>query len=147
MMATSTLTSKEQITIPKEIRRQVQLRIGQKVRFDVDSRGRVILTPQVHDGLSLDGGFPACTGADGRAVKDPLAGNPEAGALIPGSGGVRKLRWALPGRGKRSGLRVIYYVRTRQGVIWMLTLYAKNEAANIPAHILRKIPQEIKEDA
>ena len=54
-MATSTLTSKGQITIPKEIRRQVQLRIGQKVQFDVDSRGRVILTPQMHDVLSLEG--------------------------------------------------------------------------------------------
>jgi hypothetical protein len=74
-----------------------------------------------------------------------LAGNPEAGALIPGSGGVRTLRWAFSGRGKRSGLRIIYYVRSRQGVIWMLTLYAKNEAASIPAHILRKIRQEIED--
>ena len=54
-MATSTLTSKGQITIPKEIRQQVHLRIGQRVQFDVDSRGRVILSPQVHDVLSLEG--------------------------------------------------------------------------------------------
>ena len=68
---------------------------------------------------------------------------PESGALVPGSGGVRKLRWAQPGRGKRGGIRVIYYAKTRAGVIWMLTIYAKNEEENIPAHVLRKIKEEI----
>ncbi|MGI8783273.1 MAG: type II toxin-antitoxin system RelE/ParE family toxin [Acidobacteriota bacterium] len=78
-------------------------------------------------------------------LQQVLAQNSEAGDLIPGSGGVRKLRWALRGQGKRGGLRVIYYVRTRQGVIWMLTLCAKNVADNIPAHVLRKIRQEIED--
>jgi hypothetical protein len=68
---------------------------------------------------------------------------PERGALVPGSGGVRKLRWAQPGRGKRGGVRVIYYARAREGIIWMLTIYAKNEEENIPAHVLRKIKEEI----
>jgi hypothetical protein len=72
-----------------------------------------------------------------------LAQAPERGAIIPGSGGVRKLRWAQPGRGKRGGFRVIYYARTREGVIWMLTIYAKNEEENIPAHVLRKIKEEL----
>jgi hypothetical protein len=69
--------------------------------------------------------------------------NPECGAVVPGSGGVRKLRWSQPGRGKRGGIRVIYYARTHEGVIWMLTIYAKNEEQNIPAHLLRKIKEEI----
>jgi hypothetical protein len=68
---------------------------------------------------------------------------PESGALVAGSGGVRKLRWAQPGRGKRGGIRVIYYAKTREGVIWLLTIYAKNEEENIPAHVLRKIKEEI----
>lgn len=71
-----------------------------------------------------------------------LAEAPERGAVVPGSGGVRKLRWAQPGRGKRGGIRVIYYAKTHEGVIWMLTIYAKNEEQSIPAHVLRKIKEE-----
>jgi mRNA-degrading endonuclease RelE of RelBE toxin-antitoxin system len=73
-----------------------------------------------------------------------LVKDPEAGAVIPGSGGVRKLRWAGSGRGKRGGLRVIYYLRARAGVIWFLTLYPKNVAENIPVRVLRQIRQEIE---
>jgi hypothetical protein len=71
-----------------------------------------------------------------------LADAPDRGAVVPGSGGVRKLRWAQPGRGKSGGIRVIYYAKTRDGVIWMLTIYAKNEEGSIPAHVLRKIKEE-----
>ena len=76
-------------------------------------------------------------------LQQSLIGNPEAGDVIPGSGGVRKLRWGVAGRGKRGGLRVIYFLRLRQGEIWMLTLYAKNVADNIPAKVLKKIKEEI----
>lgn len=72
-----------------------------------------------------------------------LLTTPDAGDVIPGSGGVRKLRWSVAGRGKRGGIRVIYYLKSRQGQIWMLTLYAKNVTDNIPSHILRKIKEEI----
>lgn len=71
-----------------------------------------------------------------------LANAPDRGALVAGSGGVRKLRWSQPGRGKRGGVRVIYYAKTHEGIIWMLTIYAKNEEQNIPAHVLRKIKEE-----
>ena len=53
------------------------------------------------------------------------------------------MRWGAIGRGKRGGLRVIYFLRTRQGQIWMLTVYPKNVADTIPAHLLRQIKDEI----
>ena len=76
-------------------------------------------------------------------LQQALIANPELGDVIPGSGGVRKMRWGAVGRGKRGGLRVIYFLRTRQGQIWMLTVYPKNVADSIPAHVLRQIKDEI----
>jgi hypothetical protein len=77
------------------------------------------------------------------SLQQALIENPNSGAVVPGSGGVRKIRWAQPGRGKRGGVRVIYYAKLHDGMIWMLTIYAKNEAENIPSHVLRKIKEEI----
>ena len=78
-----------------------------------------------------------------RELQKSLMDNPETGSVIPGSGGIRKVRWRAPGRGKRGGYRVIYYTRSSQGVIWMLTMYPKNAAENIPAHVLRQIRKEV----
>lgn len=62
-----------------------------------------------------------------------LAGNPEAGDMVPGAGGIRKLRWKDPrrGKGRRGGLRVIYYCFLSEQEIWLLTLYDKDEAADL----------------
>ena len=69
---------------------------------------------------------------------------PEAGKIVPGSGGVRKLRWSIAGRGKRGGVRVIYYFKKQDNEIWILTIYSKSEVDIIPAHIMRQIAEEVK---
>ncbi len=69
---------------------------------------------------------------------------PETGNIVPGSGGVRKLRWGMIGKGKRGGVRVIYYFKKQDDEIWLLTIYGKSDTENIPAHILKQIAEEIK---
>jgi hypothetical protein len=86
-----------------------------------------------------------------RYLQLTLAANPELGDVIPGTGGVRKLRWHDPRRrkGKRGGLRVIYYYLGEDAQVWFLTLYDKNEAADLSPRerrLLRAaIEQEVRE--
>ena len=68
-----------------------------------------------------------------------LAANPEAGDVIRGSGGCRKVRWARSGSGKRGGVRVIHFNRLDDGVIYLLLIYAKNVHDSIDAKTLSKI--------
>ena len=72
--------------------------------------------------------------------------NPEAGEVVRGSGGVRKLRWSRPGMGKRGGLRVIYYVQFEPNEFWMLTLYSKSKKDNVPGHILKELLEAFRDD-
>ncbi len=68
-----------------------------------------------------------------RALQREMARKPEAGDLIPGTGGFRKIRWGdtRRGKGRRGGLRVIYYHFAAENQIWLMTLYSKNEAADL----------------
>ncbi len=71
-----------------------------------------------------------------------IASTPNAGEVVPGSGGVRKIRWGKKGAGKQGGVRVVYFNSSDQE-IWLLTMYAKNEREYIPAHELKKIKEAI----
>lgn len=73
-----------------------------------------------------------------------LSENPEAGNVVPKSGGVRKVRWSQSGGGKSGGVRVIYYCRLEHGHIWLMTIYGKASVENIPAHILKKLKESIE---
>lgn len=60
-----------------------------------------------------------------------IAAYPEAGEIIPETGGVRKIRWALPGMGKRGGARVIYYFHSERLPVFLLSAYAKSRKENL----------------
>ena len=71
---------------------------------------------------------------------------PDAGALIAGSGGLRKLRWRLPGRGKRGGARVIYYWKVAASQIFLLFLYPKNVRSELSPAEVRALRKLIADD-
>jgi mRNA-degrading endonuclease RelE of RelBE toxin-antitoxin system len=75
---------------------------------------------------------------DRASFVDWIARNPLAGAIIPGSGGLRKLRWAMSGRGKRGGARVIYYYHDDGMPLFLLTAYAKSARADLSADERRR---------
>ena len=68
-----------------------------------------------------------------------LVADPNAGDLIPGSGGLRKIRWAIQGRGKRGGARIIYYHLISRDQFYMLLIYGKNEQDDLSPEQLRML--------
>jgi len=82
---------------------------------------------------------------DYRELQITLAERPDMGAVMVGSGGIRKTRWAAQGQGKRGGVRVIYYWAVKQERLLMLLMYPKSERDDLTKEqlkILRKIVEE-----
>ncbi|HVF61480.1 MAG TPA: type II toxin-antitoxin system RelE/ParE family toxin [Thermoanaerobaculia bacterium] len=80
-----------------------------------------------------------------RGLQLALALRPEQGNLIPGGGGLRKLRWRLRGKGKSGGLRIIYYWDPAESAVYLLFLYPKTRQEDLTAtqlRLLRRIVQE-----
>lgn len=76
-----------------------------------------------------------------------IAANPETGDLIPGTGGIRKLRWAASGRGKRGGARIIYYYHSSAAPIFLLAAYTKNTKIDLTRNekkLLMKLTKQLK---
>ena len=71
--------------------------------------------------------------------------NPEAGALITGGKGLRKLRWVIPGKGKRGGLRIIYYWYVRDEMIYLLFPYKKSEQEDLTKEQIKILNDYVKE--
>lgn len=81
-----------------------------------------------------------------RLLQLQLVARPDAGAVIPASGGIRKLRWRTSEQGKRSGLRLIYYWVVKDDKILMLMLYAKNERADLSPEQLKALKRAVEEE-
>lgn len=81
-----------------------------------------------------------------RALQTTLLLRPEQGALISGSGGLRKIRWGAEGRGKRGGLRVIYFWEKARQTCYMLFLYLKNEQGDLTTDQVRALGRLVREE-
>lgn len=79
-------------------------------------------------------------------MQEELDNRPDLGDEIKHSGGIRKLRWASKGHGKRGGCRVIYYWITSKEVIYFLYLYGKNEQADLTQEQLKQIKKVVSEE-
>lgn len=82
-----------------------------------------------------------------RQIQEDIVKNPQAGDLVPGGGGVRKLRFALPGKGKRGGARLIYYWQTSKHRTYMLLAYAKAKKEDLEPDqiaILKELAKELE---
>ncbi len=81
-----------------------------------------------------------------RLLQIALLRRPDLGDLIPGAGGMRKIRWSASGRGKRGGARVIYYWHAPGGRIYMLFAYPKSERDDLTADQVKMLRRFVKEE-
>ena len=94
-------------------------------------------TKQVHELL---------TDREYQDLQKFLMSHADLGAIIPGSGGLRKIRWGLSGRGKRGGIRIIYYWKGASGRLHLLRLYLKNVTSDLSQHELLMLRAEVDDD-
>jgi len=73
-----------------------------------------------------------------------LVGNSEAGIVIPGGGGLRKLRWVVSGKGKSGGLRIIYYWHVGEEIIYMLFVYKKSEQKDLTGKQIKVLKEYVR---
>jgi len=81
-----------------------------------------------------------------RVLQNQLVANPQLGKVIPGSGGLRKMRWSVSGKGKRGGLRIIYYWLASRDMILMLFVYPKNVQDDLTPEQLKALKKIIDEE-
>jgi hypothetical protein len=83
---------------------------------------------------------------DYSRLQDWLVRHPDAGDVMPEGGGIRKLRWAVAGRGKQGGARIIYFWAVSPQHLFMLRAYAKNERADLTRQELKALRRAVEEE-
>ncbi len=81
-----------------------------------------------------------------RKLQAEIVMNPEKGKLIVGSGGLRKIRWVIPGKGKSGGVRIIYYWAKAKEIILMLLIYSKNEQDDLSREQLKILKSLVQKE-
>ncbi len=81
-----------------------------------------------------------------RILQEALTVHPELGRIIPGSGGIRKLRWRVLGHGKRSGIRILYYWLKSRRILLMLFAFSKSERSDLTREQLRQLRKLVQEE-
>lgn len=81
-----------------------------------------------------------------RLLQNELIMNPEKGKIIKGSGGLRKIRWSISGKGKSGGVRIIYYWLKNKEIILMLLIYPKNEQDNLTSEQLKLLKSIVEKE-
>ena len=82
---------------------------------------------------------------DLRELQGFLLEHPSAGDVVQATGGVRKLRWARPGRGKSGGVRTIYIDFADRQIIWLITVFGKNERSDLSPEERKEIKRFVKQ--
>lgn len=79
------------------------------------------------------------------AFQSYLQENYQLGDVIPGAGGLRKIRWRTKGKGKRGGVRIIYYFASEKGYIYLLAIYSKSKKTDLDKNQLKELAEQVRE--
>lgn len=79
------------------------------------------------------------------AFQDYLQENHQLGDVIPGGGGLRKIRWHISGKGKSGGVRIIYYFASEKGYIYLMGIYSKSKKTDLEKDQLKRLAEQVRE--
>jgi mRNA-degrading endonuclease RelE of RelBE toxin-antitoxin system len=133
--------AKKQATLLRQLLPALQVKTKRLPRYGNAVYNRLMIFIETSTFTKLLSGY--LNDEEYRGLQTYLMQKPDAGDIVKGSGGVRKVRWAPDGKGKSGGVRVVYYWKRPDHEIWMLTLYSKSEKSTIPGHILKQIAEAI----